>query len=1440
MESKWKEAIHVVNNYAKRGIILYLDEGKLKYKAQKNSLKEEDKKQLKELKQDIMTILEKEASPIRVEYDEEKRYEPFELTDVQSAYLLGRNEAFDYAGVACHIYIEQKYDYLDGKKVENVWNQLIQRHDMLRAVITEDGRQKILKDPGRLQVKCQNAENSEEEQKIIDEMRKEMGHRVYDTAKWPLFDVAVTHTQEDTILHFSIEFLIADWTSVWMLFSEFEELYYNENAVLPSLQLSFKDYLTAEKKLKSTLKYAADEEYWMNRIDTLPTAPQLPLKNIAEDKPLFKRFQLHIDKDKLDTFELFAKEEGLTVTSGVLGAYSAVIEKWSMASNFTLNLTILNRLALDSQVNQIVGDFTSVNMLEVNWKADKKFSENVSEISKRLFEDLDHRTFSGVEVIREIARKRGKQDALMPIVFTSAIGLTKTVGNNVSHGRYEGNGISQTPQVFIDCQAMDREDGLWINWDVREGVFPDGMIEDMFAEFEQLLNRLCENALYWKEGNVAKLPKWQMDSREQANGTYVEYPNKFMFDGILESAEKYPDKMAIADGFERVWTYEELLTKAWSVANWLRENGVERGTRIGITMPKSALQAVSAIAILLAGGAYVPIDVNQPETRRNRIIQASGVKYVLISDSTDIDFGDRTDVINVDHISDNATHFSVDIKTEDLAYIIYTSGTTGEPKGVMISHKGAMNTIQDINTRFGITEKDSIIGLSQLGFDLSVYDIFGVLSAGGSVIYPNVSDYKNPAHWYALMKEYSITLWNSVPAFFRMFLSFLKTENTICLDAFRLSLLSGDWIPTEVPEITRKLLPKVKLVSLGGATEASIWSIYYEMDAVDSSWKSVPYGKPLANQTFYIKAKDKTDCPVYVSGDLYIGGDGLALGYAGDKELTDKKFINCAGKRIYHTGDRGRYLPDGNIEFLGRSDDQIKIRGYRIELGEIEECIKRCKEIEDSAAVIYENGQERSIFAVFTSKQDSIDISDIMKQLTQMLPEYMMPSKIQQVERIPLTLNGKVDRKTILQYRSVDSEMVDKENRQPMNKVQKMVYEILSQALGTKELKENDNLYHFGADSLIIAQAVGNIKSEVTNRYGVEIAFDLLLREIINHPNILSISTFIEDCIGKKEENTTASSMEDKEKYCSLNFFGKEDNNRLRVLMHGGLGSTNCFNKVIPYLEQQKLGNIACVNVADTNIYCSTEPSELIDIYSNEYAKCIAKTGCEKVQIIGYSIGGMLAVETARHLVECGVEVEDMVLIDIPPMLYTSDDELLKEMLFVMNMNVSFKECGFLELTNDMVMAGIMKVLQNGESDFGKHCLEQLSGTPELDHAGKVFTSVAAVPQNERMCRYAKAVSASRGETVSPEMIMLYFKIFSQSLQAVNYTPDNYIGDIRFFEAATPFIPDKKFSESVHKFWEDICIGDVTFVPVRGNHFTCVENDEYAAELANKLADIPT
>ena len=966
MRSDLKEAIQVINNCRKKGINLYLEDGKLKYKAKKNNFTADDMKLLKEMKQDIIAVLENEAIPVKVEYNEAQRYEPFDLTDVQSAYLIGRNDAFDYAGVACHIYIEQKYDKLDINKTEDVWNQLIKRHEMLRAVITEDGKQRILPDPGRLKIKCRVVETEEEEKAAVDEMRRKMGHRVYDTAKWPLFDVAATETADQTIIHFSIEFLIGDWTSIWMLFSEFETLYYNENAELPELQLSFKDYLTAEKKLKDTLKYAADEDYWMSRIDTLPTAPQLPMNSIEEDKPHFKRFDMHIEREKLDNFERFAKNEGLTVTSGVLGAYSSVLEKWSTSSDFTLNLTILNRLALDPQVNQIVGDFTSVNMLEVNWAADKKFAENASMISKRLFEDLDHRTFSGVEVIREISRKRGKQEALMPVVFTSAIGLAKTVGNNVSHGKYEGNGISQTPQVFIDCQAMDREDGLWINWDVREGVFPDGMVEDMFAEFKNVLNKLCENEQNCKAVDIAEIPSWQTKKRTEVNATSCDYPDKLMFQDILRSAERYPDKTAIADGFEKTWTYQDVISKAWSIANILRENGIGKGSRVGITMPKSALQAISAIAVLLAGGAYVPIDLNQPEVRRSKIINASGIKCVLVSNDTNIDFGNSADIINVETIPDNSTPFSVDVNKEDLAYIIYTSGTTGEPKGVMISHKGAVNTIIDVNTRFGVNHKDSIIGLSQLGFDLSVYDIFGILSVGGTVVYPNAGDYKNPAHWYELMKRYNVTLWNSVPAFFRMFISLLETEKNISLDQFRLVMLSGDWIPTELPEMTHKLIPSVQLVSLGGATEASIWSIFYEINEVDSSWKSIPYGKPLANQTFYVKASDMSDCPVYVSGDIYIGG---------------------------------------------------------------------------------------------------------------------------------------------------------------------------------------------------------------------------------------------------------------------------EDRSRLRVLIHGGLGSTTCFNKVIPYLEKQQLGTIACVNIADTNEYCSTDPYELIDIYATEYAKQISESGCKRAQVVGYSIGGMIAVETATTVI---------------------------------------------------------------------------------------------------------------------------------------------------------------------------------------------------------------
>src|SRR5262249_31449308 len=266
----------------------------------------------------------------------------------------------------------------------------------------------------------------------------------------------------------------------------------------------------------------------------------------------------------------------------------------------------------------------------------------------------------------------------------------------------------------------------------------------------------------------------------------------------------------------------------------------------------------------------------------------------------------------------------------DLAYVIYTSGSTGAPKGVMIEHRAAVNTIVDVNRRFGVNSQDRVLAVSSLSFDLSVYDIFGTLAAGGSIGMPDAESGRDGGHWLEMMREHRVTVWNSVPALMQMVVEYVKglgeEERKEVGERLRLVMLSGDWIGVNLPDEVKKMASGAEVISLGGATEASIWSIYYRIGEVREEWKSIPYGRPLSNQRWEVLNDRMERCPVWVAGQLYIGGEGLARGYWGDEEKTGKSFIRHpeSGERLYRTGDLGRYLEDGEIEFLGREDQQVK------------------------------------------------------------------------------------------------------------------------------------------------------------------------------------------------------------------------------------------------------------------------------------------------------------------------------------------------------------------------------------------------------------------------------------------------------------------------------------------------------------------------------------
>ncbi|GIJ08919.1 non-ribosomal peptide synthetase [Micromonospora andamanensis] len=923
-------AARLVQSLAEQGVRLWVDGGQLRFRAPQGVLDDSSRDAVRAVRKEIIAYLER-GTP-EVVADPEARHEPFPVTDVQSAYLLGRTGSFAYGGVACHGYGELTYRRIDEVRMVRAWQEVVRRHDMLRAVVDLAGTQRVLPDPPPLPVAISDRRGRpvEEYEAAVLRNRAELDHRVADPTRWPLVEVRLTLHDEATVVHASIDFLVADFVSVQVILDEVHRLYLEPEAELPALELTFRDYLAAERRWREAHHETA-RRYWLDRLPDLPPAPALPVLT-SPPEPRFRRRAAVVSPENWRRLRDQARRHGVSPSTAVLTAYQEIIAAWSRSPAFTINVTLLNRLPLHPQVPALVGDFTSVSLLARDGVG-ATFADRARETQLRLWQDIDHRAFSGVEVMREITRRSGAGAAIFPIVFTSAIGLDTP---SPPDAPTLGHGISQTPQVWIDCQNIERDGGLSTTWDAREGVLPDVLLDDAFAAYEDLLARLVDGSA-WSAAYPVGLPAAQARRRAGVNATAGPVPAGLLHDGVVAQAIRHPDRTAVIDA-ARTMTYGELLVHANGVANALLGAGCRPGELVGITLGRSCHQVVAVLGTLLAGAVYVPVDPAHPPRRRAEIVARSGIRIVL-TDAASAAGPTGTTAIVVATCAPAARPPEIPpTRPDELAYVIHTSGSTGVPKGVMISHRAALNTVADVNARFGVGPDDRVLGLSQLGFDLSVYDMFGPLSRGGCLIVPATDRRNDPSHLAALAAAHGVTIWNSVPAQMQMLVDYLTATPTPGLDNLRLVLLSGDWIPVPLPDAVRRHLPAARVVSLGGATEAAIWSIFHPVDQVDPAWPSIPYGQPLTNQSWYVLDQAMRPRPDLVVGELFIGGLGVADGYLDDADRTAERFpIHPeTGQRLYRTGDLGRYLPNGDIEFLGREDHQVKIRGYRIEPAEVD------------------------------------------------------------------------------------------------------------------------------------------------------------------------------------------------------------------------------------------------------------------------------------------------------------------------------------------------------------------------------------------------------------------------------------------------------------------------------------------------------------------------
>ncbi len=1002
--------------------------------------------------------------------DPGNRHEPFTLSDIQQAYVVGRTELFELGGVGPTSYLEADWPELDVPRLEAAWRRLVERHDMLRAVVLPGGRWQILREVPPYELRVEEGD--------AGALREQMSRRLFEPGRWPLFELRVTNGRR---LHIARDLLIGDVQSSEVLLQELMIFYRDPGAVLAPLEVSVRDYALAVDALRAGDAGRKAWEYWRERLAGLPPSPDLPLAP-KPGHPAFVRRQGEIGTQARTQLDGRAARAGITPSVLLCAAFSEVLAAWSGGDRFSINVLYSRRLPLHPQVDHLVGNFASTVLLEVDGR-EATFESRAVRLQERLWGDLRHGLVSGVEVLREANRlQRGSTRAAMPVVFSSILPLARE-SDALLEGPELVYSTVQTPQVALEVLVTEVAGSVRYTWNSVDDAFPPGFVAAMFDAYQSLLDLLATGDEAWRREGRASVPPVQLARRRKINSTSVPEPGWLLHEPIASTS----DEVAVVSADRRL-TYGELSREADLLAMGLRPGGL-----VAVVMEKGWEQAVATLAILRVGAAYLPIDPTLPLERRWHLLEQGDVEVALTQPrfAEGLGWPEGVRVVTVEKVvgAGLAPAREGVNPSPTLAYVLFTSGSTGLPKGVMIDHRGAANTVADINRRFRISAADRVLALSSLSFDLSVWDLFGILGAGGRVVMPDPEASRDPAHWHERIEREGVTVWSSVPALMELYADYLESHGLTVPASLRLVMLSGDWIPVPLPDRLRALGSRAELISLGGATEASIWSVLFPVKKVDPAWRSIPYGRPMANQTLHVLDTRLDPSPDWVPGQIYLGGVGLALGYWKDEAKTRASFIvhPRTGERLYRTGDLGRWLPEGNVELLGREDLQVKIQGYRVEPGEIEAVLAMHPAVREAVvtAVGKARGHKRLVaYVVLRHPSGTAEPPELRAWLEARLPGYMVPHLYVPVAALPLTANGKVDRKALPApepARRPSRPLTSGSDRLRTGTETRMA-RLWEEVLGVSPVGLDEELFALGGDSLLALRLLDAIERELGRR----------------------------------------------------------------------------------------------------------------------------------------------------------------------------------------------------------------------------------------------------------------------------------------------------------------------------------------------------------------------
>ncbi|MFI2620664.1 amino acid adenylation domain-containing protein [Streptomyces sp. NPDC018584] len=1243
----------LLTELAGRDIKLRLVDGdRLEVQAPRGSLTPELRKELAARKEEVVAWLAgsrggpgaRAGELPTVRHDAERLYEPFAPSDLQQSFLMGSREGFEFY-VRPHQYGEFEFDELDAGRFEEAFNRAVRRQRKNIVVAGEDMRLRTVHDPGPVEftVSDLRALPLDEAERRMERTRESMRRQEPPHDRWPWIAPHLSLYGEGRArFHYNNNNLFADAPSAFRLLTDALHYYHHPDEELPEIEVAFRDCVLTLAELEESPLGQVSKKYWCDRMADWPSAPELPLVGGAarQERSMLSRRELLLAPSVLDALRVKADARGLTLTNVLLGAHAEVIAQWSGSRHFLLNNMITHRLPIHPQMREILGNFASLYPLEVDWRHREGFEERVRRLQARVMADTEHTYWSGNKVLQTLNQvRRTPGSAVCPFAVGSAL--------FVGPADPPRHSLLETPQTLLDTEFWELRDGrLWIIWDVIESMFPEGLIDVMLDAYGSLVTRLARDEAVWSVRDFELLPVAQREQRARINERALvaapEPPARLLGELLPRQAAVCADAPAVVgDGL--ALTYGALDARARRVAARLARGGVGPGDVVAVSLSKCPEQVAAVHGVLAAGAAYVPVDPEWPGDRVRYVLADTAAAAVVTGDALRELFAGATDapVVTVEECERDGGEPEIvvsraAVRPDDLAYLIYTSGSTGRPKGAMLDHGGPLNTVADINDRFDVSSSDVVFGVSSLCFDLSVYDVFGTAAAGATLVLPAAAR-TDPASWIETVRSHGVTVWNSVPAVMQLFVEEAASAG-VSLPSLRTVLLSGDWIPVDLPDRIRDVAPNARVISLGGATEASIWSICRPVDERDATWTSIPYGRPLAGQSWHVLDASGRDSPVWVPGDLYIGGRGLALGYWNDAEKTAAAFVRHprTGERLYRTGDQGRYLPGGDIEFLGRSDFQVKIQGFRVELGEIEHALLDCPGVRKAAVVAPDAGSGRQLVAFVVREGGDADdeafVREVLAGTTHRVPRYMVPGRVIILDALPLTGNGKVDRRA-LEAMSLPQGGAERERTGARNPLEALLTEVWEAVLGGGPIGVHDDFFDLGGQSF----AALRVLRQVAVRTGRRVPLGLLLER----RTIAELAESLEAAQGTWSPLVTLRG--DERGAGRVPYF----------LVHPAGGNVVCYWELAALLDRPVHAFQA------PGPATGQEPLDTVAELAGLYVDALREVQPDGPYLLGgWSSGGVIAFEAARLLEEGGETVEHLVVMDSPaPSLSREVDE---------------------------------------------------------------------------------------------------------------------------------------------------------------------------------------